>query len=77
MREHDDVHRRQALPLGGRFSGRSVRLIVSRPVTDRGSVFVARLIWPVRSASEAAAAVHAVKRDDPGVKEAHHAMSAW
>lgn len=70
------VYRRGSLELGGRFAGRSLRTLVSHPKSDRGSVFVARLAYPVQSPAEAVAAVSALRRD-PAVSNAHHAMSAW
>ena len=73
------VYRRGTLELGGggfAAAGRSIRTLVSYPKSDRGSVFVARVAYPVRNRAEAEAAVSALKRD-PAVRDAHHAMSAW
>ena len=70
------VHSRGSLALGGRFAGKTVRLLRSRPVTDRGSVFVAHLAFPVSTEAEANAAVSALKRACAG-DVVDHAMSAW
>ena len=70
------VHSRGSLPLGGRFSGKTVRLLRSRPVTDRGSVFVAHMAFPVSTEAEANAALSALKRACAG-DVVDHAMSAW
>ena len=70
------VHSRGSLALGGRFAGRTVRFLRSRPVTDRGSVFVAHLAFPVSTEAEANAALSALKRACAG-EVVDHAMSAW
>jgi len=70
------VHSRGSLALGGRFAGRTVRFLRSRPVTDRGSVFVAHLAFPVSTEAEANAALSALKRACAG-DVVDHAMSAW
>ena len=51
-------------------------MLRSRPVTDRGSVFVAHLAFPVSTEAEANAAVSALKRACAG-DVVDHAMSAW
>jgi hypothetical protein len=71
-----NVHSRGSLALGGRFAGKSTRLLRSHPVIDRGSVFVAHLAFPVHTESEATAAVSALKRACMG-SVVDHAMSAW
>ena len=58
------------------LAGRSLRALVSYPKSDRGSVFVCHLAWPIKSPAEAVAAVSALMRK-PAVADAHHAMSAW
>ena len=68
------VYRRAALPLAGRFAGRSVRMLRSYPKTDRGSVFVAHLAYPIHTEAEAHAAIASLKRD---AGDCDHAMSAW
>ena len=68
------VYRRAALPLAGRFAGRSVRMLRSHPKTDRGSVFVAHLAYPIHTEAEARAAIASLKRD---AGHCDHAMSAW
>ena len=68
------VYRRVALPLAGRFAGRSVRMLRSHPKTDRGSVFVAHLAYPIHTEAEARAAIASLKRD---AGHCDHAMSAW
>ena len=70
------VHSRGSLALGGRFAGRTVRFLRSRPVIDRGSVFVAHLAFPVSTEAEANAALSALKRACAG-DVVDHAMSAW
>jgi putative IMPACT (imprinted ancient) family translation regulator len=70
------VHSRGSLALGGRFAGKSVRVIRSQPVVDRGSVFVAHLAFPVTNVAEANAALSALKRACAG-DVVDHAMSAW
>ena len=70
------VHSRGTLALGGRFAGKSTRVIHSHAVIDRGSVFVAHLAFPVFSESEATAAVSALRRTCTG-DVIDHAMSAW
>ena len=70
------MHSRGSLALGGRFAGRTVRFLRSRPVIDRGSVFVAHLAFPVSTEAEANAALSARKRACAG-DVVDHAMSAW
>ena len=53
-----------------------MRFLRSRPVTDRGSVFVAHLAFPVSTEAEANAALSALKRACAG-DVVDHAMSAW
>lgn len=55
---------------------KTVRLLRSRPVTDRGSVFVAHLAFPVSTEAEANAALSALKRTCTG-DVVDHVMSAW
>ena len=68
------VSRRADLPLGGRHAGRAVRMLRSHAKTDRGSVFVAHLAFPIASDAVARSAIAALKRD---VGDVDHAMSAY
>ena len=67
--------RRGRLSLGGRH-GEEVNHATGEALVDRGSVFIAQIMWPVRSVAEAEAALAKMKTQS-ACAGADHNMTAY